>query len=467
MLPQLADGRADLYSLGAIAFRLLSARSPSRGRAPALPAPDDGHQPPAHALGPTGYTRRPGALGGAAHRAEPRGPAAVGRGAHRRAQAHRKTGLPRAGTSPSRPRRACSRLRSWSRGEAPLKRLRARFDLAARGEGSVVLISAAAGDGKTRLVEELRAHVEASGGFFLRTQANEVERNLPFYAVREVIDEYVARSAAYRPSGERRSLPDSRARWAAWEEDSSSCSRQSASSWDRPPTSFPLTPKREAAVHQHRPQLLPGNRRPGPASPGLLRRPALGRCRIAADLRQAGSPDRPRFTSSWWAPGARAPGRRKPRIRPNRRSRRAPRGPPTRRGEGPGARPRSQGGRWSGFTSRPDPGGNPAPPAVHPGDGRGVPGRPSRVRLRTSPGKRPFHHRDRPHGGAGPRRRKAGGAGPEEAQGDPPGRGRPGHRLPANRAPAPAGPGGLCPGRADREEVPAPVAFEDLRFLLR
>jgi hypothetical protein len=86
--------------------------------------------------------------------------------------------------------------------EVPLRRLRARFDLACAGEGGAVIVSGDPGVGKTRLVEELRPHVEASGGLFLSTRANELERNLPFYAVREIIDAYV--EAVRRVPRERR-----------------------------------------------------------------------------------------------------------------------------------------------------------------------------------------------------------------------------------------------------------------------
>src|SRR5687767_6210320 len=60
------------------------------------------------------------------------------------------------------------------------------------GTAGAVAIAGEPGMGKTRLLEELAARADTAGSIVLRGSASEFERDVPFWAVVEALDEYVA-----------------------------------------------------------------------------------------------------------------------------------------------------------------------------------------------------------------------------------------------------------------------------------
>jgi len=59
---------------------------------------------------------------------------------------------------------------------------------AAAGKGRVLLVEGPAGIGKSRLLEELRAHAQDSGTLALTARGGELEREFPFGVVRQLLE---------------------------------------------------------------------------------------------------------------------------------------------------------------------------------------------------------------------------------------------------------------------------------------
>ncbi len=194
ILPHLSDGRSDFYSLGVVSYRLLAGRLPFEGdnAAAYLHRVMATNPEPLRALRADVPAELESLISRLIAKIPEERPQSIPK---LREELKRISSLEQS-VDDSFDRKAARGLSlkvpALVEREGPLRRLRTQFSLASVGQGGVVLISGSNGDGKTRLVEELRSHVEASGGIFLRTQANELEKNLPFYAVRELLDEYIA-----------------------------------------------------------------------------------------------------------------------------------------------------------------------------------------------------------------------------------------------------------------------------------
>lgn len=70
--------------------------------------------------------------------------------------------------------------------ESELSLLRDEFDRASKGDPAFVAISAEAGSGKTRLIEEFRTRI-ASGATWLEGRAYPFAQNIPYYAITDLI----------------------------------------------------------------------------------------------------------------------------------------------------------------------------------------------------------------------------------------------------------------------------------------
>ncbi len=204
MLPRAPDGRADFWSLGVTAYELLGGRLPWEGATAAA------YLHRVMALNPRPLAALvpgvPEALAGLVNRLIAKSPDDRPPSTAALREELRSIGRMEGGTDdtfvPAARGGLPLKAPELIEREVPLRRLRARFDLACAGEGGAVIVSGESGVGKTRLVEELRPHVEASGGVFLSTRANEFEKNLPLHAIRQVIDSYV--EAVRRAPQERR-----------------------------------------------------------------------------------------------------------------------------------------------------------------------------------------------------------------------------------------------------------------------
>src|SRR5439155_24955953 len=69
-----------------------------------------------------------------------------------------------------------------------LERLDQLLGEARRGEGRLVLIEAAAGMGKTRLVERVRSRAPRAGMRVLAARATELEQEFPYGVVRQLFE---------------------------------------------------------------------------------------------------------------------------------------------------------------------------------------------------------------------------------------------------------------------------------------
>ena len=84
--------------------------------------------------------------------------------------------------------------------------LRRCFEQAAEGDGQVVLLVGEPGIGKSRLVETLRQDVAGTPHTWLRSGGSPYFENTPFYAVTELLDDFLAGTIASDPDGRVRAL---------------------------------------------------------------------------------------------------------------------------------------------------------------------------------------------------------------------------------------------------------------------
>lgn len=72
-----------------------------------------------------------------------------------------------------------------------LDQLKRLLDLAANGEGQVVLIASEAGGGKTRLIGEIRQHALQAGFADLQGECFDQQQHLPYSALRDMLRRYL------------------------------------------------------------------------------------------------------------------------------------------------------------------------------------------------------------------------------------------------------------------------------------
>ena len=72
--------------------------------------------------------------------------------------------------------------------EPELERLREALRAAGRGAGGALIIEGAAGIGKSRLLEEVRASAPDSGIAVLNARATELEQGFPFGVIRQLFE---------------------------------------------------------------------------------------------------------------------------------------------------------------------------------------------------------------------------------------------------------------------------------------
>ena len=76
--------------------------------------------------------------------------------------------------------------------EHELARLTARADVTRRGEGALAVIAGAAGTGKSTLLASARRYARESGLVVCRARGSELEQELPFGLIRQLLEPLVA-----------------------------------------------------------------------------------------------------------------------------------------------------------------------------------------------------------------------------------------------------------------------------------
>ena len=193
MLPHAVDSRADFYSLGVLAYHLLTGRLPY-----------DGNKAAAYLHHVMATVPRkmedlvpgiPRSLENLVARLMAKSPAdrpPTVEAVREELECMVRPSSTDASSRQNKARLLVAKTPDLVEREMQMRRLQTLLETACSGHGNVVMIHGVPGNGKTRLVEELRGRAEAAHGIFLRTQGDEIEKRVPFYAVREIIEDYVA-----------------------------------------------------------------------------------------------------------------------------------------------------------------------------------------------------------------------------------------------------------------------------------
>jgi AraC-like DNA-binding protein len=206
-----ADGRSDLFSLGAILYRLATGLSPFRGSdvCSTLYRVITG-EPDFGAITAPGA---PGAFADVIRKLIEKEPDGRYQGAPglladlealKRGETGFVPGSSDRGNAPSFYTGIVGR-------ERELADMKARYDAAFEGRGSLCLIGGEAGAGKTRLVEELEGHVFSRGGFVLYSKCNEAYDASPYGAVMELLGSFMKTSQSLS-ADERRAMKETLSR---------------------------------------------------------------------------------------------------------------------------------------------------------------------------------------------------------------------------------------------------------------